>query len=255
MNFGRHIFGAAAIGFGSIALAWHDFNAWQQLHDLWRIPGGPILLSIVAAIEILGGAAIQFRKTARLGATALLLVYLFFALRWIPQIIAGPQTYDNWGNFFEQFSLVTGALMVFGSTVSEHSNVVSVAKYGRILFGLCVISFTLEQLVYLNGTAEFVPAWLPPGQMFWAMITTVAFAFAAVALLSGVQALLAAQLTTVMIVAFGLLVWFPRLVAHPGSHVNWGGNAENWAIAGAAWVLADVLRNARRPRGLRAELT
>jgi hypothetical protein len=48
-----------------------------------------------------------------------------------------------------------------------------------------VVSFTLEQLAYLSGTAEFVPKWMPPGQMFWAVVTTIAFTLAAVALLSG----------------------------------------------------------------------
>jgi hypothetical protein len=71
-------------------------------------------------------------------------------------------------------------------------------------FGICVVSFTLEQLFYLSGTTSLVPKWIPPGQMFWAIATTVFFALAAIALLTGLMARLASGLTTAMIVGFGL---------------------------------------------------
>jgi uncharacterized membrane protein YphA (DoxX/SURF4 family) len=113
---------------------------------------------------------------------------------------------------------------------------------GYIFFGLCTISFTLEQAFYLRATASFVPKWIPPGQMFWAVATTIAFALAAIALLSGRVALLAAQLTTVMILGFQLLIWIPAPFADPHKLINWAGNAQNLAIAGAAWIVTDFLR-------------
>ena len=81
--------------------------------------------------------------------------------------------------------------------------------------------------------------------MFWAVVTTIAFALAAVALLSGHFALLAARLTTAMIVGFGLLVWLPAPFAEPHNLTSWAGNAENLAIAGAAWIVADYLGERR----------
>src|SRR3989442_8515118 len=85
------------------------------------------------------------------------------------------------------------------------------AQMGYYSFGICVVSFTLEQLFYLSATASLVPEWIPPGQMFWAKATTAAFALAAIALLTGFMARLASRLTTAMIVGFGLLVWLPAL--------------------------------------------
>jgi uncharacterized membrane protein YphA (DoxX/SURF4 family) len=108
-----------------------------------------------------------------------------------------------------------------------------------------VLSFTAEQLFYLSGTASFVPKWIPPGQMFWAVLTTVAFALAAVALLSGRAALLASRLLVVMLVGFGLLVWLPAPFADPHKLINWAGNAQNLAITGAAWIVADYLTQQR----------
>jgi predicted tellurium resistance membrane protein TerC len=77
--------------------------------------------------------------------------------------------------------------------------------------------------------------------MFWAVTTTVLFALAAVALLANRMALLAARLLTVMVASFGLLVWVPLVLSDLHNHTNWSENAETFAIAGAAWILADLL--------------
>jgi uncharacterized membrane protein YphA (DoxX/SURF4 family) len=194
----------------------------------------------------LGGIAIQWPKTARAGAFALGTIYLIFALLWVPRIAAEPSVYDRWGNFFEQFSQVSGALIVYASVSRNDSErAARVARIGYISFGICVVSFTIEQLVYLSGTAEFVPKWIPPGQMFWTITTTIAFALAAIAILSGRSALLASRLLTAMVMGFGLLIWLPAPFADPHKLINWAGNAENLSIAGAAWIVADFLSQNR----------
>jgi uncharacterized membrane protein YphA (DoxX/SURF4 family) len=247
IHLGRHVYGLAAIAFGVIALVWHDFNApWQQIRAFGNVPHREILVYLAAVIELFGGFAIQWRRTARAGALALGANYLIFALLWVPLIIAKPQIYDSWGNFFEQFSLVSGALIVYASaSQSDAQRATRLARIGYMFFAICVASFTLEQLFYLSGTAEFVPKWIPPGQMFWAITTTIAFALAAIALLSGRIALLASQLLTAMIIGFQLLVWLPAPFADPHKLINWAGNAENLAIAGAAWIVTDFLHQAR----------
>ncbi|HEX8811645.1 MAG TPA: hypothetical protein VF742_06605 [Terracidiphilus sp.] len=241
-NLGRHVYGLAAIAFGVITLVWHDFNGWQQIRPLGNVPHREILVYLAAAIEIVGGLAIQWPRTARAGAFTLGTLYLIFALLWVPDIIATPQTYDRWGNFFEQFSLVSGALIAYASvSQNDSARAARMASIGYIGFGVCVVSFTLEQLLYLSGTASFVPKWIPPGQMFWAIFTTIALALGAIALLSGRFALLASRLLTAMMVGFGLLVWLPRPFADPHQLINWAGNAQNLAITGAAWIVADFL--------------
>jgi uncharacterized membrane protein YphA (DoxX/SURF4 family) len=240
--FGRRVYGLAAIAFGIITLAWQDFNNWQQIRALGNVSQREILVYIAAAIEIFGGVAIQWTRTARVGAFALGFIYLIFALLWVPHIVAQPRVFDSWGNFFEQFSLVSGALIVHASLSSSNSErSATAARFGYIFFGICVISFTVEQLFYLSGTASFVPKWIPPGQMFWAVTTTIALALAAIALLSGRSALLASRLLTVMLIGFGLLVWLPAPFVDPHKIVSWAGNAQNLAITGAAWIVTDFL--------------
>ena len=250
-NLGRHVFGAAAFAFGIITLAWPDIDDWLQLRHIWNAQDGRIFVYAAAAAQIFGGASIQFRRTAKTGAVVLGAIYLVFAYLCVPRIVATPQIYDRWGNFFEQFSLATGAAIAYARLWSGWASE-TLQRIGRILLGTCATSFTIEQAVYIGNTASLVPKWLPPSQMFWAVATTVLFALAVVALLTNRMVLLATRLLTMMIVFFGLLVWVPLLLSDPHNHTNWTETVETFAIAGAAWILADLLGeyrlNDHRPR-------
>jgi len=239
---GRHVYGLAAIILGIIGLVWHQFNTWQQVQALGNIPHMEVFVSIVAVFEVVGGIAVQWKKTARAGAILLFIIYLFFALLWLPFIIKTPLVYDGWGNFFEEFSLVCGALIVY-STVGAYNSVTNtrIARMGYIFFGICVISFTLEQALNLSATADFIPKWMPLGQMFWSVATTIAFALAAISLFTGWLALLTSRLLTLMIICFGVFVWLPILFSDPHQMFNWAGNAVNLAICGAAWIVSDYV--------------
>jgi len=228
---GHHVFGVAALASGLITLVWHNYNDSHQLS---------YVIYAATAAQILGGAAIQFRWTAKTGAVILGAAYLVFAALCVPGIVAQPRIYNSWGNFFEQFSLLTGAAIAC-TRLSPAGSAETPSRIGRIFFGLSVASFTLEQAIYLHATAVLVPKWLPPSQMFWAVATTVLFALAAITLLTNRTALLATRLLTMMLVIFGLVVWVPLVVSHPHSHTNWSETAETFAIAGAAWILADLL--------------
>jgi len=239
LNFGRHLFGVAASASGLITLAWHDYNGWRQPR---------YAVYAAAAALIFGGAAMQFPRTAKTGAAVLAAVFLVFALQCVPGIVAKPQIYNSWGNFFEQFSLVTGAAIVYARWSSVGSRE-TLNRIGRILLGICAASFALEQAFYLGPTATLVPKWIPPSQMFWAVTTTILFVLAAVALLANRLALLAARRLTMMLVLFGLLVWIPLLVSDHRSHTNWSETVETFAIAGTAWILADFLGESARAVG------
>jgi len=239
-SLGRYVYGLATIGSGICALVWHNYDA------LPAVPHRAILIYILAIIEILGGLAVLWPRTVRAGAVALGAIYLVFALLGVPLIIKHPLIYNNFGNFFEQFSYVSGALILYacsGRIATARTS--RLAQIGYYSFGICVVSFALEQLFYLSSTASLVPKWIPPGQMFWAIATTAAFALAAIALLTGVMALLASRLNTAMLVGFLLLVWLPALFANPHSFVNWSEALETLAIAASSWIIADFLGRRR----------
>jgi len=248
-SLGRYVYGLATIGSGICALVWHNYDA------LAAVPHRGILTYIVAIIEILAGVAVQWPRTARAGAVALGAIYLIFALLGLPFIIHHPLVYNNFGNFFYQFSYVSGALILYAcSGPIGPARTARLAQIGYYSFGICVVSFGLEQLFYLSGTVSLVPKWIPLGQMFWAVATTAAFALAAIALFTGVMALLASRLTTTMIVGFGLLVWLPALFANPHSSWNWSEGLATLAAAASAWIVADFLGHRRSAESAPASL-
>jgi uncharacterized membrane protein YphA (DoxX/SURF4 family) len=243
---GRYVYALAAIGFGICALAYHDVSNWVQMKAFGDIAHGQIFTDVVAAIEILGGAAVLWPRTIRAGAIALGAMHLAFALLVVPAIVQHPLVYNSFGNFFEQFSFVSGAVILYAcSGPIAQDRTARLAQIGYYSFGICVLSFGLEQLFYLSPTASLVPKWIPPGQMFWAIATTAAFVLAAIALLTGFKARLASSLTTAMLVGFGLLVWLPALFADSHSFPNWTESLETFGIAGSAWMVADFLGQRR----------
>ncbi len=237
-SLGTCVFGGAAIALGIMGLAFRDFATnWQRVEA--TVPQRALLACFAAACEIAGGAAILWRRTALFGAVLLTILYSIFVLLWVVQVCRAPLIYDSWGNVFEELSLLLAALVVFASASRRDSAAArSEAVISRI-YGFCVISYALAHFIYLSGASNFVPAWIPPGQKFWAVTTAVCFLLAAAAILSGFKAALAARLLAAEIMGFELLVWGPKLVAAPRNHFVWAGNGINMALCGAAWVVAD----------------
>jgi hypothetical protein len=234
--YGRIVFGLSAVLFGVITLIWRDAAAWQNL-PLIKLPS--FIGACLAIAQIAGGTGILFGRSVRPASVLLGVVYAVFALADIPGIVKHPTVFGVYDGFFEWLSLVCGATAAYALAAPLPSaKLVGAARLG---LGLSTISFTLAQAVYLHETAALVPTWILPNQMFWAVLTTVAFALAAIGILINVQARLAAQLMTLMIVIFGLLVWVPLVIAHPESHENWSEGTLNFLIAGAAWIVASAL--------------
>jgi hypothetical protein len=220
---GRYAYGLASVFFAALLF-------WNPGHHPWHI--------LAAAAALAGGILVQFQRWAKGGAIVLGILYGVFALLTIPGIVHAPRVYVSWGNFFEQLSYVPGALVIYASLAAS---LVSrrLRFIGRVVFGICVVSFALEQALYLQQTASLVPAWMPSSPAFWAAATTIAFALAAIALLSGVQAQLAARLLTAMLVVFGVAIWIPAVVTAPHDYFNWSENVENLTVAAVAWIVAE----------------
>jgi uncharacterized membrane protein len=238
---GRVVFGAAAVLFGVIALLWHDPDTWQTLQQIWKLPLGAILGGCLMGAQIAGGIGIQHPRTARPAALVLCVVYFSFSLACIPDILAASNTFERYGgSFFQQLSLLCGAIALYAATEADPARAKMFGRLVRIGLGVCAISFALSQVLYLRFTADLVPRWIPPNQTSWAVLTTLAFALAAIALLIHRRARLAARLMAIMLALFGLLVWVPRLLAHPRSHSDWSEFALTLLITGAAWTVADL---------------
>lgn len=226
--------------FGVIALMWHDADTWQTLRKIWSLPLGRIIGDCLMVAQIAGGIGWMYPRTARLASIVLGIVYGIFSLACVPGIVAAPTIYQEYGSFFEQFTLLCGAVAVYAATEMNAVRSAALGRAARIGIGFCATSFALDQAFYLRETASLVPSWILPNQMFWAILTTVAFALAALAIFINRQAWLALRLMTLMLVLFGVIVWVPLLVAHPSSHGSWSEFALTFLIAGASWAVADL---------------
>jgi hypothetical protein len=233
---GRYVFGAAALLLGVAGLVLRD-----QLISNWQLPGIAAFIVVTSVAQIAGGAALLFRKTSGPGAVVLAVVYLVFSLTFVPDIVAHPKVYASWGNVFYQLALLVGAVVAYGLASPSARFATTLSRSAVVLFGLCNISFAIEQVEFLARTVSLVPRWIPPGGMFWAIATTIAFALAGVALVAGYKSLLAARLLALMLVVFVVTIWIPMLIADPKNHGNWSEGVETFAIGGVAWIVADFL--------------
>jgi hypothetical protein len=241
--YGRIFFGVSAVLFGVIALMWHDADTWQTLTEIWKLPFGTIIGECLMIALIAGAIGMQHPRTAHLASIVLGVVYLLFSLANIPDIIAAPNIYERYGgSFFLFFSVFCGAIALYAATEANAARAIAFGRAARLGLGICAVSFTLGQILLPRETANLVPKWIPPSQMFWAILTTVAFALAAIAILINRQARLAIRLMTLMLALFGMLVWIPLLIAHPEAHFNWSEFALTFLITGAAWLVADFDR-------------
>jgi uncharacterized membrane protein len=193
---------------------------------------------------VVAAAAIEWRRTAVWGAAALTGYYAVVVLLLMNGrlLLSGYAVYGTYENIAMQLAIAASALIVYATTAQiERGLTARLTRLGQMAFGVCPLIWGGAHFIYMNLTAPLVPKWLPPGQVFWGYVTGVCFIAAGLAILTGIQARLAAILLTIMVASFGLLANGPMLVADPSSHWNWTESTLNLALTGAAWVVADSL--------------
>jgi uncharacterized membrane protein YphA (DoxX/SURF4 family) len=244
--FGWRAYGLGVMAMGTAGLAFGAFDPGQPVPG--NFPARTALAYAAGAFMVVAAAAVAWRRTAAWGAAALTVYYTLVVVilmngRLLLRDYAVFGTYDNMA---EQLAIAAGGLMVYATTARIDAVLAArLTRLGQLAFGVCALVFGGAHFVYMNLTAPLVPKWLPPTQEFWGYATGVGFVAAGVAILTGVQARLAAILVTAMLASFALLVHEPMLLADHSSHTNWTESAVNLAVLGAAWVVADSLA---RPR-------
>jgi uncharacterized membrane protein len=251
MAFGWRVYGLGVMALGIACLAFGDFDPGQPVPV--NFPARTALVYAAGGFMVVAAAALEcrraLRRTAAWGAAALTVYYTLFVVilmngRLLLRDYAVFVTYEN---IAMQLSIAAGGLIVYAATASIDAALAArLMRLGRLAFGICALVFGAAHFVYMNLTAPLVPQWLPPTQEFWGYSTGVGFVAAGVAILTGVQARLAAILLTAMLASFGLLANGRVLLADHSSHGNWTESAVNLAVTGAAWVVADSLARPRR---------
>jgi uncharacterized membrane protein YphA (DoxX/SURF4 family) len=240
--FGWCVYGLGVMALGLVCLAWGGFDPGQPVPK--DFPERTTLAYAAATFMLLAGAAVEWRRTAAWGAAALSAYYTLIVVILMNGrlVLAHYAEFGTYSGLAEQLALAAGGLIVYAASARiDPALAARLTRVGQLVFGVCALLFGGAHFFYLNLTVPLVPKWLPPTQVFWAYATGVAHIAAGVAILTGVQARLAAILLTAMYASFTPLVHVPMLLADPASHWNWAENALNLALTGAAWVVADSL--------------
>ena len=244
--FGWRVYGLGIMALGVVCLALGDFHPGQPVPK--EFPGRTVLAYGVAAFMLVAGAAVEWRRTLPWAAAAITAYFAFVVVI----LMNGRVWLAHYAEFLPyeslaiQLAITAGGLIAYaGSAKIDAARAARLTRVGQIAFGLCLLVFGTAHFVYMSLTAPLVPKWLPPSQEFWAYATGIAHIAAGVAILTGVQARLAAILLTIMFASFSVLVHIPMALATPSNWV-WNENAVNIALIGAAWVVADSLARSRR---------
>jgi uncharacterized membrane protein YphA (DoxX/SURF4 family) len=247
MTFGWRVYGLGVVALGMVCLALGDFLSGQPVPK--DFPARTALAYAAGAFMLIAGAAVEWRRTAAWGAAALTVYYALIVVILMDgrMVLAHYAEFIAYSNVAEQLAVAAAGLIVYAASANIDAALAArLKRLGQLAFAVCALLFGGAHFFYMNFTAPLVPKWLPPSQEFWAYATGVGHIAAGVAILTGVQARLAAILLTAMYASFTLLVHLPMLVADSSSKVNWSENALNLALIGAAWVVADSLAPPRR---------
>jgi uncharacterized membrane protein YphA (DoxX/SURF4 family) len=242
IDFGWRVYGLGVMAVGMLCLAWGTFDPGQPVPK--DFPDRTALAYAAAVFMLVAGAAVEWRRTAAWGAAALTAYYALIVVILMNGrvVLAHYAEYGTYEGAAEQLAITAGGLIVYAANAKIDAALAArLTRLGQLAFGVCALIFGGAHFAYMNLTAPLVPKWLPPNQEFWAYATGIGHIAGGVAILTGVQARLAAILLTAMYASFTLLVHGPMLLADPSSHWIWTENAANLVLIGVAWVVADSL--------------
>lgn len=255
---GHAIFAVTMIGLGIWSLA-HGF-----LSPVWDpVPRSfPTYLAVYfsAIVSLVSGVGLLFTKSAAPAARLLLVVFLFWLVLFrLPRMATTPGV-DSAFASCEMLVMLAAAWILYQwfSTAWDRQRLASLSRpvalrLARGLSGVSLVFFGVAHFLYLKFTASMVPAWLP-WHLLLAILTGLAFIAAGLAILTNIQARLAAVLATAQIGLFFLLVWVPVIAAGSRGPFQWSETILSFALMAGTWVVSDSYRfsqiktdRARRP--------
>ncbi len=243
-------FAIGMIGLGVLALIYGDFAmVWQPVPD-W-VPGRAALAYASGVIMLLGGVGLLVRATVAWSVRILFPYIIVWTSLKLPALFAAPKMEAVWLGFGELAVLFAGGWVLFANLAAlpEGSplGVLTSEKAVRIaqmFFAVWLIPIGISHIVYVQATADLVPAWLPY-RAGWAYLTGAGHIAAGLGVLFSVFPRVAAFAEAAMIGVFTILVWGPKIVAEPKSRLNWTAFFISWAIAAAAWAVAQTVAEKR----------
>src|SRR5713101_3624528 len=242
------LFAVGMIGLGILALVYGDFAlVWQPVAP-W-VPGRTVLAYASGLIMLFVGVGLLLRATAAWSARILFPYLIIWLLLKVPALVVAPGMEAVWLGFGEIAVLMTGGWVLFakmetaelreGSPLKVLASEKSV-RFAQMFFAVWLIPIGLSHIVYVKATVDLVPAWLPYREG-WAYLTGAGHIAAGLGVLFSIFPRVAATAEAAMIGVFTILVWGPAILSAPHTRLNCTAFFISWAIAAAAWVVAQSI--------------
>jgi uncharacterized membrane protein YphA (DoxX/SURF4 family) len=235
MNKHAALYALATLLLGAVGIWFHEFALqWQAVPA--GIPMRTTLAYVSGALLVAGGGAILWGKYERAGALLLACFYGLWVVAFhLPNAFKGFMHIGAWNAPAEITYLTMGAVALLSVHAAQMRR--TLALVARVLAGASAVVFGCAHFNYIDFTATFVPAWIPPSQVFWAWATGAGHLAAGISLIIGYQARLAVTLHAVMMASFVLFVHIPRVIGSPEKHEEWIMVAVSGALTGSALLI------------------
>jgi uncharacterized membrane protein len=244
------LFAVGMVGLGTLSLVYGDFALVWQPVPAW-ILGRTALAYGSGLVMLVGGVGLLLRATVAWSARVLFPYLILWLLLKVPALVAAPQVEAAWLGFGEIAVLLTGGWILFGKLAVRRKGSLlgflsgdNSVRLATKIFAISLIPIGLSHLVYVKETVELVPAWLPY-RVVWAYLTGVGQIACGLGALFSIFPRLAASAEAAIISIFTLLVWIPAVLQEPTKRLPWTAFFISWAIASAAWVVAQNISATR----------
>ncbi|SHM42199.1 DoxX family membrane protein [Rhodanobacter sp. OK091] len=238
---GMLAFGVLNFVFGTPVLGLEPLPDWLPAQTLWTY--------IIALLLVVGGVCVlSDRLRPRQSAIMLGGLLSLWLILQVPTLLANIHNGSKWTSAFECLALCSAA-WVLAHALSDSATVRTswngrlrrLADIGRYGFGITLPVFGALHFIYWQYVASVIPGWIPGSPVFWAYFTGCAHIAAGLAILSGVQARLAATMLGIMFGSWVLIVHVPRVLASPHNQSEWTSLCVAIALCGGAWLMAGYL--------------
>jgi uncharacterized membrane protein YphA (DoxX/SURF4 family) len=236
---GRFLFAAAMLAFGVQHIVYGWIGAY--LGPPWT-PVGHIQAYVLGVVLFLIGMALAAGMRVRVAGLILGAILLARAvIVYLPAMVVTPRDPGAWTSGFELLG-IAGASLVLGAGFTVDGKPATgggkrlLWLLGRMLFAASLVVFAVQHFLYARFVATLVTAWIP-GKLFWAWFVGAAFVAAALAIVSGALARLAATLLGIMFLLWVVILHAPRVAGALRSGDEWTSLIVALAFGASAWII------------------
>ena len=199
--------------------------------------------------------AILFNYKVKPAAFSLgVLIFVWTLFRHFPLVIANITDPAEMNAMFMAVAISGGSFIIVSSI---QQRVVSYPTYlignrhvvkmiGNFFYGMAIVVFGIQHVLYASFIASLVPSWIPGGH-FWSYGTGLALIGAGISITFAWKSKSSSLWLGVMISLWVVLVHFPRLQLNPKDYHEWTNLFQAVIIAVSAFVLRENLKTGKEP--------